>query len=261
MQCFESKDRAFCNAMLSVASTLEGRDKLTKLLQYGSRALAWYCFTLGANEIGTRLSNLYKATQQARKVFRLGKSALLYTKFESILEKKCTSHYMRNLELVQNCGMIGFLAYDNIIFASKANVLKVDEAKAVRQGGLLWFIANIAGFLRAADSLKLNVDEENDIRKRLTFDLKVDQMEFLQAQLDLLQETRSKNLISLLKITCDLVVSSNTSGVRLSERVVGKKLHDGIIGSVGCLSAILFLYNIWPKTQPKSMLITESTTA
>lgn len=123
-----------------------------------------------------RLSNLYKATQQARKVFRLGKSALLYTKFESILEKKvgtcsldliwiysssstsvhpttCVTWslckiaewYTKNIRLdfiihyTLIWVKIGFLAYDNIIFASKANVLKVDEAKAVRQGGLLWY--------------------------------------------------------------------------------------------------------------------------
>nr|CCA19221.1 conserved hypothetical protein [Albugo laibachii Nc14] len=261
MRCYEPEDRAFWNAIISVASTLEGRDKLTKLLQYGSRALSWYCFASHTNKMGMGFSNLYKATQQARKVFRLGKSALLYAKLGTILEKKDTSQYERNLELIQQCGMMGFLAYDNIIFLSKANVVKLDEGKAVRQGGLLWFIANVAAFLRTVNLIKLNIDEENANRERLSFLSNADQTEVSQAQLDALLQTRSKNLVSLLKITCDLVVSSNTSGVRIPERVMGTKLHDGIIGPVGCLSAILFLYNMWPKPQANLMLKPDDSTA
>ena len=41
---------------------------------------------------------------------------------------------------------MGFLAYDNIIFLSKANVVKLDEGKAVRQGGLLWYGVLYDGF-------------------------------------------------------------------------------------------------------------------
>ncbi|RQM30548.1 hypothetical protein B5M09_000254 [Aphanomyces astaci] len=47
------------------------------------------------------------------------------------------------------------------------------------------------------------------------------------------------------KVTCDLVVSANTAGVRIPERLLGKKLNDGIIGVLGCISASVFLHSLW----------------
>jgi hypothetical protein len=72
----------------------------------------------------------------------------------------------------------------------------------------------------------------------------------LRKQLAALQAGRSKKFLALIKVTCDLIVSANTSGIRLFERIWGKKLHDGIIGQVGCVSALIVLFNLWP-SKPK----------
>lgn len=74
----------------------------------------------------------------------------------------------------------------------------------------------------------------------------------LQEQLDALERSRLKKFLAVLKVTCDLVVSSNTSGIRLAERVIGKKLHDGIVGAVGSVSALIVLYNTWPTVKSKA---------
>lgn len=75
--------------VIRLISSLEGRDKLTKVTQYGSRFLAWYLLSNNQNdEWGLRIQKLYKASQQARKSFRFGKSFNEYHKVCLILEDK-----------------------------------------------------------------------------------------------------------------------------------------------------------------------------
>jgi hypothetical protein len=71
--------------------------------------------------------------------------------------------------------------------------------------------------------------------------------------LDALEQSRFKKFLAVLKVTCDLIVSSNTSGIRLAERITGTKLHDGIVGSVGCVSALTVIYNAWPNVPVKKV--------
>lgn len=95
------------------------------------------------------------------------------------------------------------------------------------------------------------MEKEKAIRDIMASEEDPARIQALQQQLDALQGGRVKKFLAVLKVTCDLVVSSNTSGVRLAERITGTKLHDGIIGPVGCVSALTVLYNTWPSA-PKA---------
>ncbi|DBA00160.1 TPA: LOW QUALITY PROTEIN: hypothetical protein N0F65_007785 [Lagenidium giganteum] len=249
---------------------MEGRDKLTKLIQYSSRALAWYILSLDPkSDAGKRLRNLFKVTQQSRKAFRLGKSVTFYQKFNKALADKSLSPWQRYLQLLQNAGMMGFFVYDNMAFASKAKVIHFNADEAAKRGGVLWFCANIAGFILAVNNLNADIEKEKCIRDVLATEEDEARVQSLCHQLEALQQARFKKFLALLKacedcrwvpnlvdnVSCDLIVSSNTSGIRLSERLLGQKLHDGIIGSVGCVSALVVLYNTWPTVtvQPESL--------
>lgn len=74
---------------VALSLTLDGRDKITKLLQYGSRFLAWWFVAYGLRRRGVnngaaaalfnknqsvRFTSLYKAVAESRKAFRLGRS-------------------------------------------------------------------------------------------------------------------------------------------------------------------------------------------
>mmetsp|Transcript_24743 Transcript_24743/g.54302 ORF Transcript_24743/g.54302 Transcript_24743/m.54302 type:complete len:456 (+) Transcript_24743:324-1691(+) len=64
---------------IALSLTLDGRDKITKVLQYVSRLLSWWLLSR-ANSDGTsrahgkRFASLYKTLGKSRKAFRLGRS-------------------------------------------------------------------------------------------------------------------------------------------------------------------------------------------
>lgn len=194
---------------------------------------------------------MYKTTQTSRKAFRLGKSATYYKKLLLLAENKALSPWQRYLQLLQNSGMFGFFIYDNMAFAGKAKIANFNAEEAAKRGGVLWFCANIAGFVLAISSLQADVEKEKCVRDVLASEDDAGRIQELQAQLDALEQSRLKKFLAVLKVTCDLIVSSNTSGIRLAERITGSKLHDGIIGSVGCVSALTVIYNAWPTVTVK----------
>ncbi|KAE9097524.1 hypothetical protein PF010_g15931 [Phytophthora fragariae] len=244
------------DAFNKLAFCLEGRDKLSKMLQYGSRALAFYILSADPkSDVGQRLHALYKVMQQSRKAFRLGKSLTYYKKLQALSGNKSLSEGQRYLQFVQNVGMLGYFVSDNVAFASKAKVLRFDAEELTKKGGVLWFCANVAGFFNAVESLNADVEKEKCVRDILASEEDAARVDALRSQLEALRSGRFKKLLAVLKVTCDLVVSSSTGGVRLAERITGSKLHDGIIGSVGCVSAAVVLYNTWPSLSvPKKTL-------
>ncbi|CAH0486953.1 unnamed protein product [Peronospora farinosa] len=247
------------DTFIKLAFCLEGRDKLSKILQYGSRAVAFYILSINPkSDVGQRLYALYKVMQQSRKAFRLGKSITYYKKLETLSKNKSLSEGQRYLQFVQNLGMLGYFITDNLAFASKAKVLYFDADKLAYRGGILWFCANLAGFFNALDNLNADVEKEKCVRDILASEEDTTRVETLQHQLETLRSCRCKQLLAVLKATCDLIVSSNTTGVRLSERITGTKLHDGVIGSVGCVSAMVVLYNTWPSEVKETVKMTET---
>lgn len=250
------------DAFIKLAFCLEGRDKLSKMLQYGSRALAFYVLSADPkSDVGQRLHALYKVMQQSRKAFRLGKSVTYYKKLQTLSGSKSLTETQRYLQFIQNLGMLGYFLADNAAFASKAKVLRLDADDLAQRGGVMWFCANVAGFFNALESLNADVEKEKCVRDILASEEDTARVETLQNQLETLRNGRFKKLLAVLKVTCDLIVSSNTSGVRLAERITGTKLHDGIIGSVGCVSAAVVLYNTWPSAPKKALPPSETVEA
>ncbi|ETW07697.1 hypothetical protein, variant 1 [Aphanomyces invadans] len=226
---------------LDVIGHLEGRDKLTKLCQYSSRGLAFSILSADPKSVlGQRLSALYRATQAARKCFRLGKSIAYIPKIDHTLNNKALTPRSQVLSLVQDVGMCCFFLFDNMQFFANAKVFPFNAEQAGKHGGYLWFCANVAGFILAYEALQKEAEKE----AALIQDNPSTSPETLQ-QIAVLREVRFKKALALLKVTCDLIVSANTAGVRLPERLLGKKLNDGVVGALGCISASVFLYSLW----------------
>ena len=221
--------------------------------------MAFYILSIDPkSDVGQRLYALYKVMQQSRKAFRLGKSVTYYKKLETLSTNKSLSEGQRYLQFVQNVGMLGYFITDNMAFASKAKVLHFDADKLAYRGGIMWFCANLAGFFNAVDNLIADVEKEKCVRDILASEEDTTRVETLQNQLEALRSGRCKQLLAVIKVTCDLIVSSNTTGVRLSERITGTKLNDGVIGVVGCVSAMVVLYNTWPNVVKETFQKTET---
>ena len=50
-----------------------------------------------------------------------------------------------------------------------------------------------------------------------------------------------------LKAICDLLVSMNLPGMDLPKHLTGRKLDNGIVGVAGAISALVVVFNNWPK--------------
>jgi len=69
----------------SLALTLDGRDKITKVFQYASRMLAWWFASRGGGkQLALRFTSMYKSLANSRKAFRLGRSFIELEKLRSI---------------------------------------------------------------------------------------------------------------------------------------------------------------------------------
>lgn len=58
---------------VALSLTLDGRDKITKIVQYGARIMAWWFVNLDPAH-AQRFKDLYKSISKSRGVFRLGRS-------------------------------------------------------------------------------------------------------------------------------------------------------------------------------------------
>lgn len=68
----------------ALALTLDGRDKITKVLQYISRFLGWYLAGGSLKTQSLRFNAVYKALATSRKAFRLGRSLIEIEKLRPI---------------------------------------------------------------------------------------------------------------------------------------------------------------------------------
>jgi len=71
---------------ISLSLTLDGRDKITKVVQYTARLLSWWFGQKAMNNPAhsERFKNLYKAVAQSRKAFRLGRSFIEIEKLRTM---------------------------------------------------------------------------------------------------------------------------------------------------------------------------------
>jgi Peroxisomal biogenesis factor 11 (PEX11) len=68
---------------IALSLTLDGRDKITKLVQYGARFMAWW-LTSSDSANSQRFMELYQSVAKSRKAFRLGRSVIEIDKLQSM---------------------------------------------------------------------------------------------------------------------------------------------------------------------------------
>jgi len=54
-----------------------------------------------------------------------------------------------------------------------------------------------------------------------------------------------KNIIDIIGKLGDTLISAN--GLGITEKILGKGLHDGILGLCGLVASLVSLYNLYPK--------------
>lgn len=111
---------SYLKSWIALSLTLDGRDKVTKILQYGSRLLAWYYETLAMSIGGSLLGNDATSTQllakaqklrglqakltESRKAYRLGRSLVEMDKIRGMGWGKFLAYHLRHLVVSSDGG-------------------------------------------------------------------------------------------------------------------------------------------------------------
>lgn len=236
-----------------LALTLDGRDKLTKLLQYLSRLGAWYW------PASPKLVRLKAALTQSRKAYRLGRTFMevdklyqlgLFTRLKEIMwdERRSTGSIAMDrliLTAIRVLGMIGFWSADNIGFLASAGAIDGDKELVSRCSQ----IANRSYFVAAITGFYLNAIELLRNRQKVLSGNSND------ADDEVNRSARDKYygvLLAMIKSTCDVLVFSNNPGVDLWKKHRGRKMNEGFHCLCGLISTSAVLCKNFPSNEPST---------
>ncbi|CAM9386392.1 unnamed protein product [Ectocarpus sp. 4 AP-2014] len=141
---------------------LDGRDKFTKLIQYGARFLAWW---LSARDPGLsqRVFKLYRTTQRSRKAFRMLKILDEVVKLRQILRtaggnggssRTAFLGYAETLMSVRCLAMGAFWTFDNLNYLTITETVNFGVARATRGFSRSWSVSSALAIMLGIDSLR-----------------------------------------------------------------------------------------------------------
>lgn len=198
-----------------------GRDKLIRLLQYGSRVYWYYA----QNMLRTRYSaeilrSLEFTFSSSRKLLRLGRcldslySALKMIKYpDPIVRLTLTTAKITNAL---------YLLADHFIWVGRVGILKVDLEKWSKIANKYWLITIIISFTRDIyEMIKILKHEKNVVnRHQILFCLR----------------NHKEVVMDIIKNGCDLFIPLTALGFT--------KFTPGTIGLLGIISSLVGLYTI-----------------
>lgn len=228
--------------VVSFLSKTEGRDKVTKILQYACRALSWVSFP--SKTTANNFAAVYRMSADSRKIFRLGKFLTELSALVRLAAAKAPeSDLGRRIQILQALCRASLFCYwlvDNAFILSKLKVFRYDQQKLARLSGLFWLLALLAGayceLLRlreVAIAAKLLDGRERD----------TDATKETTAARMQLQQTRRTATLNLIKQCCDMVAAANMLGIPFL--LLRRHFNDGFVGVTGTVSAAIACSQIY----------------
>ncbi|XP_068693276.1 peroxisomal membrane protein 11A-like [Montipora foliosa] len=207
-----------------------GRDKLCRIIQYGSRLSSYLLAQAGASaDLVNRLKTLDKQTSTSRKIFRLGRSLDMILGAIRAREIRHDSV----LKILIICRRITFAFYyiiDHITWAVRLGLYKSNLKEWSKLEAKLWLIALGFGLLRNLyDILNLVLvpAKKNDGEERSI------QSNSVTTRL----ASRPEILLDTVKNSADFLLPFNVMGMI--------ELNVGLAGLLGLISSIAGAVPVW----------------
>ncbi|CAM9833966.1 unnamed protein product [Chrysoparadoxa australica] len=243
-QGMKTKKAVSLKSFVEMSSTLNGRDKLTKLLQYGARFFVWYFQSISPNyPLRAKAFNLYKTTQVSRKAFRILKVLDEVVRLQVALGHSSLSH-KHILQAIRAIAMGMFWSFDNLNYLTTTKTIKYGNMRALKGFSRCWTVGSIVLLWLGLESV---VEQHREKKKLLAGDIEQGEREerLLKAN-----AAQVKGGLTAVKGICDFLCAINIHGMELPRKFTGKKWNDGIIGALGAVSAFTTIYNSWPDDMP-----------
>ena len=267
---------------IKLSQTLDGRDKITKVLQYMSRIVGWYYESVLLNRGGgERFRALQIQFTHSRKAYKLFRWINEWFKLKDLLESgdelnvlgvaifgkggekekggKKIDVYKTTKKLSQAGKIVGLMGYwfgDNVKYLTNAGFMARSEANAMRSKRVqlvapkFYLFGAVCGLVNAVTEVKRGriivnrLKVERDGNGGVDLDCSYD-----DNYCERIKSANSKlfvHYVALMKAICDIVVFSNMEGVDMWLKWRGKKLSDLVMGLGGIGSASTVIWNNFP---------------
>jgi len=228
---------------------MKGRDKFSKIVQYGSRAIKYHLLLADPkSDWGQRFDGLYSTTATGRKLFRVAKTFNEFETLRNALAKGDEGDQVKfYLTILKQFAFMWYWFYDNIGYFVRAKFLKYDKKEVGVVGSYGWTVGSLCGLLIA-------VLDWQKTHKKLLKKIKAykeaapgKEKEELKKELLSLGSKRSKCGEDIARYWLDVVVAG--SAAELPQALGLAAPNDGVLGIMGAMSAAINGYQIWRETK------------
>mmetsp|Transcript_32061 Transcript_32061/g.102036 ORF Transcript_32061/g.102036 Transcript_32061/m.102036 type:complete len:319 (-) Transcript_32061:390-1346(-) len=269
-----SKQTISLDSYVGMISTLQGRDKASRALAYGSLALSHYAgASFGDDGAADLFSKLSEGIQSGRKLYRLAKPIEELRKFLAAWRKGDLPAWHISLLVAYHLGISSFWACDNVKFFSNIGLTRTLTSEFTDAGcSRGWFVAAVCTTVLAIAQLREHRQERmalwnrycqlrargrgrrgQEERKAETTGTEDDEVSddaeiaSLKVQLYFANLKQFDLVTKLIKSVCDMLNAMNMPGMDLPKAITGRRFDDGIMGICGTVSALIVVYNNWPR--------------
>ncbi|XP_047360337.1 peroxisomal membrane protein 11B [Vespa velutina] len=211
-----------------------GRDKIIRLLQYGSRTCWYYAQNVkSTRQSSDVLRSLEYTFSSFRKLLRLGRC--LDSLYSALLTMKCPDLIVRIILTLSKIANALFLLADHIIWVGRVGIFRVDIEKWNKVANKYWLMNIILNLVRDVyEIVKILEQEKFYSSKRFSMvskcksTINYDTLLYLKDHKDIVMDT--------IKNGCDLFIPLTALGYT--------KLTPGVIGICGLISSMVGIYTL-----------------
>ncbi|XP_059146671.1 peroxisomal membrane protein 11B-like [Physella acuta] len=237
----------FVDNLVKFNSLSNGRDKLFRLVQYGSKFAWWYLQKYDVSpEVVDRLQKLGNALSTTRKFMQLGRSVdFVHGALRSL---HLTDPILRWSITMSKLNQAVALLFDHIIWAGRIGLATIDKDKWSNLSARFWIVTLILNLTRDIYDIITVISREVKIRtakssrshyKNGISDHKtISKPKLTNTQLFVKCVTENQSVfLDLLKNLCDLVLPLESLGY--------VKVSPGVQGLTGSVSSLVGIASTW----------------
>jgi hypothetical protein len=234
---------------LGLISTVEGRDKFLKLIQFTARTLRWHSAQYGDEAQEDAFAALYQSILEGRKSARILKG--LNNINQLFIELPTTSSsYEKALLAGNHLGLAFLWHFDYLAHAHRAKFAHFEVSRLKRISSwpsFMWSAGNICQILLGIQSLRKSTSTISEIREELLAVPSQLQGEPVK-EIRVLRIQRFKGWLQVTKGLADLATSTSMTGLEIHKRypLIFHWLNEPVIGFSGILSASIVLLSNFP---------------
>ncbi|CAD8112788.1 unnamed protein product [Paramecium sonneborni] len=206
----------------------EGRDKISKMIQYGAKFLSWYFQKFNNLEKAHQFNNLFMAMREARKIFRLAKTLneIQYIFYKIKENTENVNDIIRVLKIFSRIWFALFWAFDNLSILSQIQIIQSNPKVLGKIAMSFWAVGIITNLTETFRDLIGNLLYLRKVQKQ------TDHKE--------IQKRINVNYLNIIKNLCDLLLAG--TGSELFSKIFFYQPNDALVGFGGFIAGIIATY-------------------